>query len=104
MAMEEICAPRSLERIMETQENGPALALEEYVGREDPELIRTEERIAWGQVLGELEPRVRALLTLRFYKNLSQQETARRLGMSQMQVSRMERHTLDQLRERIAAL
>jgi RNA polymerase sigma-B factor len=104
MALEEICAPRSLDEVMESLEHGQALTLEEQVGVPDPELARVEERIAWGQVLAELEPRIRKLLELRFYDNLSQNETGQRLGISQMQVSRLERRALEKLRERFAAL
>jgi RNA polymerase sigma-B factor len=104
LAVEEACTPRPLDGITGSMENGQALALEEHLGAEDPELARVEDRIAWGQLLKELEPRFRELLDLRFYNNLTQKETARRLGVSQMQVSRLERRALNQLREQVKAL
>jgi len=46
----------------------------------------------------ELDGQCQQLLTLRFYGNLTQDEISRRLGVSQMQVSRLLRRTLDHLR------
>ena len=40
----------------------------------------------------------RELLTLRYRDGLGQRETAKRLGISQMQVSRLERRALSRLR------
>lgn len=52
------------------------------------------------RVLSSSERRV---LALRFQGQLSQQETAKRLGMTQMQVSRMERRVLKTLRHEMLA-
>ena len=43
----------------------------------------------------------RLLLILRFYGNMTQAEIGNRLGVSQMQVSRLLRSTLDYLRDRL---
>lgn len=45
-----------------------------------------------------LDGRHRAVVTLRFYGGVSQAEAARRLNMSQMQVSGLERAALQRLR------
>ena len=44
----------------------------------------------------------RRLIALRFGEELSQAETAKRLGVSQMFVSRMERKILSKLKERLS--
>ena len=49
------------------------------------------DRLALQQVLGELEPRDRALIVLRYLNRHTQQVTAEKLGMTQVQVSRRER-------------
>jgi RNA polymerase sporulation-specific sigma factor len=36
---------------------------------------------------------------LRYYKNLTQEQTARVMGVSQVQISRIERKSLERLRE-----
>ena len=59
------------------------------------------DTLALRQVLSELEPRDRALISLRYLRGLTQQATATRLGMTQVQVSRKERKILDVLREKL---
>jgi RNA polymerase sigma-B factor len=49
----------------------------------------------------ELPPRERTILTLRFHGGLSQAEIGRRIGVSQMQVSRLISHALGYLRPRL---
>ena len=45
-----------------------------------------------------LDERERELIKLRFYENKTQMQTAERLGMSQVQVSRLEKKVLLRLR------
>ena len=59
------------------------------------------DRLALRQVLGELEPRDRELILLRYMGNKTQQATADRLGMTQVQVSRRERRILEQMRKKL---
>ncbi len=59
------------------------------------------DRLALRQVLGELDPRDRALILLRYMGNHTQQVTADRLGMTQVQVSRREHRILEQLRQKL---
>lgn len=62
---------------------------------------RLEERADLRQALSALDERDRRLIELRFFAALSQRETAARLDMTQMQVSRAERRILSFLRERL---
>jgi len=57
------------------------------------------DRLALGQVLEQLPPRDRALIRLRYLGHQTQQATAARLGMTQVQVSRREKAVLKELRE-----
>ena len=59
------------------------------------------DRLAPQQVLGELEPRDRALIVLRYLNRHTQQVTAEKLGMTQVQVSRRERVILQEMRKRL---
>lgn len=59
------------------------------------------DRLALRQVLTELEPRDRMLITLRYVGRHTQQVTADRLGMTQVQVSRREKVILRELREKL---
>lgn len=59
------------------------------------------DRLALRQVLCELEPADRALIILRYLKSNTQQSTADKLGMTQVQVSRRERAILAQMKEKL---
>jgi len=57
-----------------------------------------EVRVALKEVISRLELRERQVITLRFFQDLSQQEVAEKMGISQGHVSRIERNVLDKLR------
>jgi RNA polymerase sporulation-specific sigma factor len=64
---------------------------------------RLTDLIALHQELDGFGDRDRRLLVLRYYKGLTQSETARLLGMTQVQVSRREKQLLLQLRLSLTA-
>ncbi|MDE7362416.1 MAG: sigma-70 family RNA polymerase sigma factor [Oscillospiraceae bacterium] len=56
------------------------------------------DKLALRQCLSELDERDRRLIILRYFRSMTQSQTAELLGMSQVQVSRRERKILDNLR------
>ena len=56
------------------------------------------ERIALRLAIDRLPDQERQTILLRFYKGLTQQQCARILGVSQVQVSRLEKRAIDKLR------
>ncbi|HLN77606.1 MAG TPA: sigma-70 family RNA polymerase sigma factor, partial [Nocardioidaceae bacterium] len=48
-----------------------------------------------------LDPREKHILTLRFFRGMTQSQIAAEIGVSQMHVSRLLNKTLAQLRERL---
>lgn len=80
-----------------------ASTLLDYLGGEDPELRQLEDRHTIQGALAALPERHREILRLRYYDGLSQAEIARRLGISQMHVSRIQRDALVKLRGMIEA-
>ena len=85
--------PESLQR--ETVEG---LTLEGTLGADAPEETMVE-RIALRQAIDRLPEKERMTILLRYFKGLTQQQTARLLGVSQVQISRLERRGLQRLRE-----
>jgi RNA polymerase sigma-B factor len=69
------------------------------LGDVDPELARAERRAALGPLISGLPEREQVMLYLRFYEGMTQSEIAKRLGISQMHVSRLLSRSLQQLRE-----
>ena len=86
-------APESLQ-----QETAEGLTLEGSLGTEAPEegLV---ERIALREAIDRLPEKERMTILLRYFKGLTQEQTARVVGVSQVQISRLERRGLKRLRE-----
>ena len=76
-----------------------AQRLEERLGVNDDGFERVEQQQWMQWVLKQVTPQERLLLEKRFIERLGQRDTAKALGVSQMQVSRMERKVLARLRE-----
>lgn len=73
------------------------------LGEIDPGLARAERRAALGPMISELPEREQVMLYLRFYEGMTQSEIAKRLGISQMHVSRLLSRSLQKLRESAGA-
>src|SRR5215470_7094942 len=90
----------SLDAPVAGEEDSTTLA--ELLGAEDPGLELTLDMEALRTHWEELSEPDRQLLLLRFYGNMTQTQIAERLGVSQMQVSRLLRRVLDYLRDQIS--
>jgi RNA polymerase sigma-B factor len=73
------------------------VALSEMLGDVDLAFGESEERASLGSALAELPERDRMVVYLRFYEDLTQSEIANRVGVSQMQVSRILTRSLSEL-------
>ena len=82
------------------QETADGLTLEGTLGTEAPEegLV---ERIALREAIDALPEKERMTILLRYFKGMTQEQTARVLGVSQVQISRLERRVLKRLRESV---
>jgi RNA polymerase sigma-B factor len=69
------------------------------IGTEEEGFARAEERATLEPMLAHVTERERLVLTLRFGQDLTQAEIGERIGVSQMQVSRLIRQALARLRE-----
>jgi RNA polymerase sigma-B factor len=91
--------PLSLDQPIGSADGQESRVVAEQIGGEDPELDRVEMRDLLDRAMVHLTPRERAIMAMRFYDQLSQSEIARRLGISQMHVSRLQRAALESLRK-----
>ncbi|MCU1371290.1 MAG: polymerase sigma factor SigF [Ilumatobacteraceae bacterium] len=72
-----------------------------HLGVDDVGLFQAENRLLVDELLDHLNPREQLLLRLRFYEEMTQQQIAERLGVSQMHVSRLLARCLEDLRRRV---
>ncbi|MBM3460220.1 MAG: SigB/SigF/SigG family RNA polymerase sigma factor [Armatimonadetes bacterium] len=90
--------PLSLDGEVELGDSGRPTQLEQCLGEEDAGLARLEDQVSVRQALGSLGDPLRDVIQLRYLDGLSQREVARRKGLSQMQVSRLEKRAMSELR------
>jgi len=69
------------------------------IGTEEDGFEQAEERATLAPMLAHITERERLVLTLRFGQDMTQAEIGERIGVSQMQVSRLIRQALARLRE-----
>jgi RNA polymerase sigma-B factor len=74
------------------------LALQDEIGMTDGGYAQAEDRVLLDGLLDCLPARSRTVLRLRFEQELTQAEIGAMLGLSQMQISRIVRGAVDQLR------
>lgn len=67
----------------------------------DSELGDLTEKIALREVISELEPKQKNIIYMRYFKGMTQSEVAKRLGTSQVKVSREESKIKKELREKL---
>ena len=79
-------------------ETAEGLTLESTLGTDAPEESLVE-KIALREAIRDLPERERETIYLRFFKCMTQEQAARVLGVSQVQVSRLERKGVAHLRE-----
>jgi len=101
MEMGPAYVPISLDQPIGAPDGQESRSIAEQIGGSDPELDRVEMRDVLDRAMEHLTPRERAIMAMRFYEQMSQSEIARRLGISQMHVSRLQRAALEQLRKHV---
>ncbi|MDQ3770025.1 MAG: SigB/SigF/SigG family RNA polymerase sigma factor [Actinomycetota bacterium] len=80
---------------------GEDVTLADSLGQRDPDIARAEMRVLLDEAMDVLSERDQEVLRLRFVGDLTQTEIATRVGVSQMQVSRIIRSSLTKLRSDI---
>ena len=79
-------------------EKGTTLA-ERLPAREDQEDML--EKLVLKEAIGKLPEREKKIVFLRFFRDMTQSEVARRIGVSQVQISRIETHIMDKFKEEL---
>ena len=83
---------------LQAESGETGLALEGMVASPEEDLV---ERVALRTAIDRLPQQQRMLILLRYYKGLTQDKTAKILGVSQVQVSRLEKKAIQFLRQEL---
>ncbi|MCC8013630.1 MAG: SigB/SigF/SigG family RNA polymerase sigma factor [Eubacterium sp.] len=101
MAMEASREPESLDAEAFKSDGQAVFKLDRLAARDESDKI--DSIIILKQALGCLDERDRELIRLRFYEDKTQTEVSKRIGVSQVQVSRLEKKILKSIREKFNA-
>ncbi len=92
---------RQIESINEVfVENGKEEKIERIIGKEDDQ-NKIVDKIVVNDMVNKLSFRDRTIIKLRYFKEKTQVQVAKILGISQVQVSRIEKKILDDMKEKM---
>ncbi|RYL98462.1 RNA polymerase sigma factor SigB [Sporolactobacillus sp. THM7-7] len=89
----------SVDSQIDADPDGGTVTLLDIVGRQDKGYEKVDKKLFLEKVFRVLSEREKEILIYTYFDNLSQKETGRKLGISQMHVSRLQRKALRKLRE-----
>ncbi len=95
-ALEAISPVRSLQEPLSDDESS---TLGNIISDEESEIDKITEKLALKEALRSLPEEQRQIIILRYFKDLSQQQTGNILGMTQVKVSREEKRIINYLRK-----
>lgn len=102
-ALDAVCAPVSLYDSVYADGGDPLTVMDQVQDTKNTE-PNWMERITLRNAYGKLSPREKEILSLRFYSGQTQMEVARRLGISQAQVSRLEKGAISAMRRSVCVM
>ncbi|AMM93745.1 RNA polymerase sporulation sigma factor SigF [Peribacillus simplex] len=95
MAQEASRSPSSIHETVYENDGDPITLLDQIADHNETSWF---DQIALKEAIHELNERERLIVFLRYYKDQTQSEVAARLGISQVQVSRLEKKILQQMK------
>lgn len=98
MAEEASRSPSSIHETVYENDGDPITILDQIADQSES---RWFDKLALKEAIQGLEERERLIVYLRYYKDQTQSEVAERLGISQVQVSRLEKKILLEMKDRI---
>ena len=100
-ALDAVCAPVSLFDPVYTDGGDPLTVMDQVRDTKNTE-EGWMDHITLGLAFQALQPREKEILSLRFYDGKTQMEVATRLGISQAQVSRLEKGAINAMRRHVS--
>ncbi len=101
VALDSMCPVASLS---ETVYGDEGSTLENVIPSDDQELGRLSDSIALSQAISRMPPIWQKIVLLRYYRDMTQQQTAAALGLSQVKISREEKKIFSFLRSELQPL
>ena len=99
-ALDAICDPVSLYEPVYS-DSGENVCVMDQIGDSRNTDEHWLEQIALGEAVAKLSEREKRILSMRFYSGKTQMEVAREIGISQAQVSRLEKNAISRIKKEI---
>ena len=99
-ALEANRTPNSIYDVVYEDDDNPILLIDK-VSVDDAQMSKVVDRVALKDVLSKLDERERYIIVMRYFHDKTQSDIASELGISQVQVSRIEKRVLIRMRELI---
>lgn len=90
------------EKVFSNQKEDNAVSVLETLSSSTDEANQIINKIALNKMIDNLMPRDKQVILLRYFKDKTQKEVAKILDISQVQVSRIEKRILNQMKEELA--
>ena len=100
--MDAICDPVSLYEPVYS-DSGESVCVMDQIGDSRNTDEHWLEQIALSEAISHLSEREKRILALRFYKGKTQMEVAKAIGISQAQVSRLEKNAINRIKKEITS-
>ena len=100
VALDAIRRPESIDEELYDEQNGETRITK--ISTNKDEIGNTINKICIQELIKHLKDREKEIIILRYYKGKTQSEVAQKLGITQVQVSRIEKKVLNEMRNKIA--
>ena len=101
MALEVLKPAESLNAVINESDKNPVYLIDKLANADNTD-EKEFEKIILKELLSELAPCEKQIIAMRYFKGATQVKVANMLGISQVQVSRMEKKILENMRSKMA--
>ncbi|MCL2854483.1 MAG: RNA polymerase sporulation sigma factor SigF [Defluviitaleaceae bacterium] len=92
----------SLHAVVHQGDGGPVYLLDKLEMTGEDQSERMIDKIALREIIGQLDVRERQVIIMRYFQDKTQSQIAKAIGVSQVQVSRIEKRVLKTLRDKLS--
>ena len=101
LALETLKPTESLNAVINEEDKNPVYLIDKLADNENTD-SKEFEKLVLKELLSKLAPKEKQIISMRYFKGATQSRVANMLGISQVQVSRMEKKILENMKNKMA--
>lgn len=98
-ALEADRGPASIYQPINPENGADLFLIDKLREKKEKSSLESTEKISLIESIRELDPRSRKIIYYRYFKDMTQEQIAEKIGVSQVQISRLEKKILNKLKE-----